>query len=493
MTSLCQRTRFRRSRWARRFPGLVFAGALALPLARPGTAHGGATFTADQAFHLGRCGDTQASPACNSNCLCDNNQTCALTSGQILASLQGRLVFTVDDAACTGSTPEMQTRLSLRVKSLGGADFSVDDRLVNLCGTSVATSPLQCGTQTSCPVDPALLCGTVTSWDESVLLGNTGGATLTDWLPGQPIPPSITTDIVAQLPSLPADAVAVMVGAREISSVDGSSDTAVPSRIEYCLNIWVITLPDPMRTTIPDFPSSTSSTSTSSLTDMGTCGACGDGIVDPGQECDDGNTAPGDGCGATCRREACWTCSGAPSFCQPAAARPAGQCRRPTVPKKAVLRITDKAQDKGDLLKWKWTKGQATADFGNPLGADEYDLCIYQDSGSRPLLFGARAPAGGTCDGKPCWTAKGNGGFKYKNTSGVPGGLVKLLLRPGADGKAKIRARAKGAEVTLPLLPLTLPVLAQLQRIGQPDCWEASYSGAGQIANDAAKFKGKAD
>lgn len=31
--------------------------------------------------------------------------------------------------------------------------------------------------------------------------------------------------------------------------------------------------------------------------------ACGDGIVDPGEECDDGNVASGDGCSATCRVE----------------------------------------------------------------------------------------------------------------------------------------------------------------------------------------------
>jgi len=35
------------------------------------------------------------------------------------------------------------------------------------------------------------------------------------------------------------------------------------------------------------------------------CGVCGDGTVDPGEECDDGNTASGDGCSATCALESC--------------------------------------------------------------------------------------------------------------------------------------------------------------------------------------------
>jgi len=29
---------------------------------------------------------------------------------------------------------------------------------------------------------------------------------------------------------------------------------------------------------------------------------CGNGVLDPGEECDDGNTAAGDGCGATCQK-----------------------------------------------------------------------------------------------------------------------------------------------------------------------------------------------
>src|SRR5439155_330993 len=32
---------------------------------------------------------------------------------------------------------------------------------------------------------------------------------------------------------------------------------------------------------------------------------CGDGVLDPGEECDDGNTVAGDGCSPTCRLEVC--------------------------------------------------------------------------------------------------------------------------------------------------------------------------------------------
>ena len=51
-----------------------------------------------------------------------------------------------------------------------------------------------------------------------------------------------------------------------------------------------------------------------------TATTCGDGIVDVGEECDDGGTAAGDGCGATCEVECGYTCTrplDGPSVCAP--------------------------------------------------------------------------------------------------------------------------------------------------------------------------------
>jgi cysteine-rich repeat protein len=44
---------------------------------------------------------------------------------------------------------------------------------------------------------------------------------------------------------------------------------------------------------------------------------CGDGVVDAGETCDDGDTTPGDGCGLSCTVETCFACTGAPSSCSP--------------------------------------------------------------------------------------------------------------------------------------------------------------------------------
>lgn len=44
-------------------------------------------------------------------------------------------------------------------------------------------------------------------------------------------------------------------------------------------------------------------------------GVCGDGVVVTGEACDDGNTANGNGCSATCTVEIGFTCAGMPSVC----------------------------------------------------------------------------------------------------------------------------------------------------------------------------------
>jgi cysteine-rich repeat protein len=53
---------------------------------------------------------------------------------------------------------------------------------------------------------------------------------------------------------------------------------------------------------------------------------CGNGVVELGETCDDGHTAPNDGCSATCQTESGYTCTGAPSVCM---ITPGG-CQMPT-------------------------------------------------------------------------------------------------------------------------------------------------------------------
>ncbi|MGC4115112.1 MAG: DVUA0089 family protein [Myxococcales bacterium] len=53
----------------------------------------------------------------------------------------------------------------------------------------------------------------------------------------------------------------------------------------------------------------------STAVDGGPARRCGDGFIDSGEMCDDGDSEPGDGCDASCQREPGWVCDGAPSVC----------------------------------------------------------------------------------------------------------------------------------------------------------------------------------
>ena len=61
-------------------------------------------------------------------------------------------------------------------------------------------------------------------------------------------------------------------------------------------------------------------TPTATATPVSTAPAtCGNGVLNPGEQCDDGNAVSGDGCSATCQIETGWACTGQPSGCSLAA------------------------------------------------------------------------------------------------------------------------------------------------------------------------------
>ncbi len=231
---------------------------------------------------------------------------------------------------------------------------------------------------------------------------------------------------------------------------------------------------------------------------------CGDGVLDLAEQCDDGNQTSGDGCDANCTPTGCGngivtageacddgnTTGG--DCCSPSCQPPV--CKVPTEPFKSQLVLKDKTPDTGDVLAWKWTKGEATAlaDLGDPVAADGYTLCISSSSPAGALLLEAHAPAGGLCNDKPCWRAAGTKGFRYKDKERTPDGLDKLGLVPGAEGKAKVIVKGKGQSLALPALPLAPPLQVRLVAAGGA-CWQATFSAAGVTKNDAGQFKAKSD
>lgn len=172
-------------------------------------------------------------------------------------------------------------------------------------------------------------------------------------------------------------------------------------------------------------------------------------------------------------------------------------CRSPLVSRSTRLEITDKVDDSQDTLAWKWANGQKTpaGSFGDPLQSDGMTLCLYDESGATPvLMFEAGMPPNEGCNdsgGRPCWKASRNG-YRYAKKDRQPAGIGDLTAKPGEDGRAQLVVKGRGEHLTLPALPLGLPVRAQLQSItGQ--CWDALFGPTGANRNDATRFRGRAD
>lgn len=154
----------------------------------------------------------------------------------------------------------------------------------------------------------------------------------------------------------------------------------------------------------------------------------------------------------------------------------------------SLLTLTQNGPNHVSHLGWQWREGAATtvADFGAPDQTSGYQLCLYDPSGAR---LGIGVNAGGVCDGKPCWRSTPSG-FTYRDKTLVPDGVFQLLLRAGADGKARVSLVGKGDRLALPLPPFaSFPLTVQVKRPDGGECWEATYATA--LQNEPGRLKAK--
>lgn len=181
--------------------------------------------------------------------------------------------------------------------------------------------------------------------------------------------------------------------------------------------------------------------------------------------------------------------------------KPAVSCRQPFKAAKATLLIKDDADPKKDNLDWKWVSGSATdlAAFGDPIGATDWQLCVYDlVLANGTVRLRADVEHGGNCGTptkpKPCWVAKGKPpkvkGYKFNDKSLLQQGTQTIDLTAGADGKAKVTFHGKGANLMPPGLPLNGRVVVQL-RASNGECWGATYSTP--TKNTTKLYKAKAD
>jgi cysteine-rich repeat protein len=218
---------------------------------------------------------------------------------------------------------------------------------------------------------------------------------------------------------------------------------------------------------------------------------CGNGVRTAGEACDDCNATGGDGCDVTCAVEACWTCIGdQPSGC---ATTYQPLCARPVNARKAAVRLFQRAKDDRDLLGLRTgpTDALPLGSLGDPRAATDYQVCLYDRSlPTTRLLFGARIPAGGACDGAPCWTAVTDG-FAYRNPAATPQGISKLRLIADRNGSGQVVMIGRGVGLSatatgLPSLPLPLPLEVQVQNADDgAGCFALDVPATAVVRNDA--------
>ncbi len=159
--------------------------------------------------------------------------------------------------------------------------------------------------------------------------------------------------------------------------------------------------------------------------------ACGDGAVDFGEQCDDGNARSGDGCSGGCRVE----------FCPPAPI-PSSSCASAG---RADLLI--RAVGSKHAVRWKWSRGDAldAAELGLPDADTKYALCVYGSSaGASSLAVGLTVTPGSL------WVENEDGGWAYTDSRGSNDGVQSAELTPGMAGASSARLGARGSYTLVP-------------------------------------------
>lgn len=174
-------------------------------------------------------------------------------------------------------------------------------------------------------------------------------------------------------------------------------------------------------------------------------------------------------------------------------------CRDPGKSLLLLKAFTDASKNK---LVYKWLKGEQTdfTAYGDPFnGTTAYALCLYAEGMSgQELRLDANAPAPAFCNTSnfECWQLLGEfvdpKGVLYRDSARSPDGILKVLLKPGATGAAKVLVIARGALLPPPpALPLGLPLTVQVMH-SDGECWSSTFtsSDVDQAPGDPAVLKG---
>lgn len=166
----------------------------------------------------------------------------------------------------------------------------------------------------------------------------------------------------------------------------------------------------------------------------------------------------------------------------PCRVAPATGCRSAG---RTSLLLRDRASANGDKLAWRLRAMQATsqAEFGDPTADTDYGLCLYDGSTGALLAAAHVSPSAAS------WGVLSDG-YRYSDSAAAQDGITRITLRGSPNDRARVLVDGEGANLTVPTLPLQLPVKVQLVNDAGV-CWEAQYGAGDVIRNEPKRFKAR--
>jgi hypothetical protein len=157
-----------------------------------------------------------------------------------------------------------------------------------------------------------------------------------------------------------------------------------------------------------------------------------------------------------------------------------------------MLALRKRSDPRGDTLSFNWSRGDSTSapELGTPAASTDYTMCVWDDvAGTPSLVMTMRAPAGGNCDGRPCWTPLSGGtAYRYSDAGRLPNGIQQLRVRSGALGVSRLTVKGKGAALPDPPMPFAHSPRITVQVVNDAGtCWGSDFVSA-PLSNTNARL-----